>query len=80
MTRRAGAFLGGRKTTSPEKFDRHVRRELADWQEFRIRTALGMEFRQTSRVLLARPVWMPAWLYRRLLRSIVIETREIKAR
>lgn len=80
MTRRAEAFLGQRKTTSPAKFDRHVRRELADWQEFRIRTALGMEFRQTSRVLLVKPRWMPGAIYRRLLRSIVIETKDVAAR
>lgn len=78
--RRAEAFLGGRKTATPEKFDRHVRRELAEWQEFRIRTSLGMEFRQTSRVLLVKPGWMPAWLFRRLLRSIVIEAREVESR
>lgn len=80
MTRRAEAFLGRRKTTSPAKFDKHVRRELADWQEFRIRTALGMEFRQTSRVLLVKPSWMPTWLYSRLLRSIVIETGDVESR
>lgn len=78
--RRAEAFLGRRKTTSPEKFDRHVRRELATWQEHRIRTALGMEFRQTSRVLIVKPTWMPGALYRCLMRSIVIETRDGGAR
>jgi hypothetical protein len=78
--RRAGAFLGERKTTSPEKFAKHSRRVLADWQEHRIRTALGMEFRQSSRVLIVKPWWMPGPLYRRLMRSIVIETRDVAAR
>lgn len=78
--KRAEAFLGHRKTSSSAKFDKHVRRELADWQEFRIRTALGMEFRQTSRVLLAPPRWMPGWLYRRLLGSIVIEIKDVERR
>lgn len=78
--KRAEAFLGQRKTTSPAKFDKHVRRELAEWQEFRIRTALGMEFRQTSRVVIVRPRWMPAWLFRRLLRSVVIETGDVESR
>lgn len=72
--------MGRRKTSSPAKFDRHVRRELAEWQEFRIRTALGMEFRQSSRVVIARPRWMPAWLFRRLLQSVVIETKDVESR
>lgn len=80
MTGRSEAFLGRRKTTSPAKFDKHVRRKLADWQEFRVRTALGMEFRQTSRVLLVKPWWMPRALYDRLLRSIVIEPKDVESR
>lgn len=78
--KRAKAFLGRRKTSGPGKFDRHVRRELASWQEFRIRTALGMEFRQTSRVLIVKPAWMPGVLFRRLMRSVVIETKDVGAR
>lgn len=76
----ARAFLGRRKTRTPEAFRRHATRELAGWQEHRIRTALGMEFRQTSRVLIVQPWWMPGPLYRRLMRSIVIEAKDVQAR
>lgn len=76
----ARAFLGRRKTRTPEKFGRHAARELAAWQEHRIRTALGMEFRQTSRVLIVQPWWMPGALYRRLMRTIVIESKDVQAR
>jgi len=47
---------------------------LADWQAARVRTALGVEFRQSSRVLLRRPGWMPRFIFHELLRAIVIET------
>ena len=46
---------------------------LADWQTVRIREAMGQRFLQNTRVVLIRPRWMPGWLYRRLLRSIVVE-------
>lgn len=69
-------YLGRRKVASPAAFDRHVRRVIADWQEQRIRTALGAEFRLQSRVLVVRPWWMPERLYRWLLRSIVVESRD----
>jgi len=46
---------------------------LADWHTIRIRTRLGYEFRQTTRVVLRRPWWLPAFLFHELLRSIVIE-------
>lgn len=80
VTRRAEAFLGRRKVSSPEKFGQHARTELAEWQEFRIKSALGMQFRQTSRVVVVRPRWMPAFLYRRLLGSIVVETKDVEVR
>ncbi|MEW6223179.1 MAG: hypothetical protein AB1627_00980 [Chloroflexota bacterium] len=80
MSARTSRFLGARKSSTPEAFGRHATRLLADWQEHRIRTALGMEFRQTSRVLIARPWWMPGWLFRRLMRSVLIETKDVGAR
>jgi hypothetical protein len=50
---------------------------ISDWQETRVRNALGQEFRSTSsRVLIRRPGWMPGWFYRRLMRTVVIEERE----
>jgi hypothetical protein len=76
----ARGFLGARKTRTPEKFRRQVELELADWQEHRIKTALGMQFRQSSRVRLLRPWWMPSAVYRWLLRSIVIESKDVASR
>ncbi len=56
-------------------------RVLADWQTVRIRTALGVQFRQTSRVMLAKPRWMPWRFYRWLLfQTIRIEAEPIEAR
>lgn len=56
-------------------------RVLADWQTIRIRTALGVEFRQTTRVVLQRPWWLPSFLFHELLRAVVIEKAgKIRAR
>jgi hypothetical protein len=46
---------------------------LASWQTIRIRSALGLQLRQTSRVLIRPPRWMPRWLYQMLMRSIVVD-------
>jgi hypothetical protein len=50
---------------------------LADWQTVRIRTALGIALRQTSRVYMRRPGWMPRRLFRWLMRSIIIDVAPI---
>ncbi len=76
----ARVFLGGRRSATPEAFARHSRTAITDWQRLQVKTALGMQFRHTSRVVIVKPAWMPAWLYRRLLRSIVIETKDMAAR
>ena len=73
-------FLGQRKAGTADRFARHVREAIDDWSELKLKTALGMEFRQTGRVVLARPWWLPRSLYRRLLRTVVIETKDVVAR
>ena len=51
-------------------------RQIAEWQEARVKDALGREFRSTSsRIVVRRPGWMPDRLYRFLMRTIVIEER-----
>lgn len=55
-------------------------RVLADWQTVRVRTALGVQFRQTSRVMLRKPWWIPWRVYLWLFHSIVIDADEIEAR
>lgn len=73
-------FLGRRKAGDVARFDRHARRAIDEWSTLKIKTALGMEFRQTARVMVVRPWWMPESLYRALLRSIVIETSDVGVR
>lgn len=70
-------FMGSRKLRDPQTVLRHTARVIADWEQLRVRTAMGTEFRRESRVVLRRPSWMPARLYRVLLRSIVVETRDV---
>lgn len=55
-------------------------RVLADWQVARVRTALGVQFRQSSRVLLRKPWWMPWSVYHWLFRSIVLDAGPIEER
>lgn len=73
-------FLGRRKSGDVAAFDRHVRRAISEWQTLEIKTALGMHFRQSARISIVRPFWMPDWLYRWLLRSVIVETRDLGVR
>lgn len=73
VTRR---FMGSRKMRDLPTMARRTSQVIADWEQLRVRTSMGNEFRRESRVVLARPWWLPPWLYTRLLRSIVVETRE----
>lgn len=73
----ARRFLGRRKAGDVVRFDRHARRAIDEWSTLKLKTALGMQFRQTARVVVVKPWWMPERLYRALLRSIVIETRDV---
>lgn len=68
-------YLGARDLATPEKAAARTREVIADWESVRVKTALGTHFRYTSRVELVRPWWMPAWLYGRLMRSIVVENQ-----
>ena len=52
---------------------REAMREQARQQERFIVDRVGIEFRQTFRVIIRRPRWMPDSIYRRLMRTIVIE-------
>lgn len=73
VTRR---FIRGRRLRDTQSAVRATAQVIADWEQLRVRTALGTEFRRESRVVLRRPRWMPVRLYRTLLRSIVCETRD----
>ncbi len=69
------AFLRARDLADPAKAVRKRDEILFDWTSVKVRTALGAAFRHDARATLRRPWWMPAWLYRRLLASIVVEYR-----
>lgn len=69
-------FMGSRKMRDLSAVTHHTAQVIADWEQLRIRTALGNTVIRESRVVLRRPRWMPARLYRTLLRSIVVETRD----
>lgn len=65
--------------TEPEG-RREAARVIAEWQEMRLKGALGREFRsKSSRIVIRRPWWMPERLYRTLMRTIVIEEGEERA-
>lgn len=51
---------------------------LLDEREAIVRDAVGLAFRQTIRVRIARPRWMPDRLYRWLMRTIVVESGPIR--
>lgn len=54
--------------------------EIATWQEYRVKAALGKTFRSTaSRIVVRKPGWMPWRLFSWLMRCIVIEEREAPA-
>lgn len=54
--------------------------EIATWQEYRIKDALGRTFRTSAtRVVIKRPRWMPWRLFAALMRTIVLEEREERA-
>lgn len=69
-------FMGSRKVRDLPAITAHTAQVIADWEQLRVRTAMGNTFRRESRIVLRRPRWMPGFLYGRLLRSIVVETRE----
>ena len=73
MTSTDRRYLRARKVVSPAVAARETALILDEWRTLRLKTALGRTFRQTERVVMRRPGWMPRWLYLRLLRSIVYE-------
>ncbi len=67
------AFLNRRKVRNIVAAREHVREAITDWEELRIKTALGHKLGRRSRVTLVRPWWMPDRLYLWLLNTIVAE-------
>lgn len=69
-------YMGSRKMRDLRAVTAHTAQVIADWEQLRLTTALGTVVKRESRIVLKQPVWMPGWLYRRLLRSMVVETRD----
>jgi hypothetical protein len=69
------AYLRARDLSTPAKAVAKRDRIISEWTTLQVQTALGAQFRHDARVLLRRPRWMPEAIYRRLLASIVVETR-----
>lgn len=64
-------------TQSHDILERHTRRlarRYAHAVEDSVRGQVGIEFRGTVEVRVAKPRWMPAALYRYLMRTIVVIT------
>ena len=71
--RRERAYLGARKLRGKVKAAMTVEKVIADWTDYRIKSALGVTFRERDRIILRRPIWMPGALYRWLMRTVVVE-------
>ena len=67
------AYLNARKLRTPANAARETAAVLDEWRTLRLKTALGRKFRQTERVVMRRPRWMPSRLYLYLLSTIVFE-------
>ncbi len=67
------SYLRARKMETPAEAHRSTLEILDDWRSLRLKTALGKTFRQTERVVIRRPRWMPRRLYLWLLSKVVYE-------
>lgn len=56
----------------------HLTRQLMIEVEAHVTDAVGITFRQSVRVTIRRPRWMPGPVYRALMRTIVVETGRIE--
>ena len=73
-------YLSRRDTRTPEQAAQTAAAAISEWREVEVRNALGQHFRSSMRVSIRRPWWMPAPLYRALMRSVVLETQSERTR
>ena len=57
---------------------REQMRRMADAVEKDVEDYLRLEFKIQQRISVHAPWWMPQWLYRRLMRSILIEQKPLR--
>jgi hypothetical protein len=69
-------FLNRRKVRNIVVARQAAAEVISDWEQLRMKTALGAKFGRKTRVVLHRPWWMPGRLYTVLLSSIVTEGEE----
>lgn len=72
----ARAYLNRRKVRNIVAARGSVREVISDWEDLRIKTALGQRLGRRTRVSLVRPAWMPKRVYLWLLNSIVADAEE----
>ena len=67
-------------TEPTQKAVQSAAREIATWQEYRVRDALGRTlYSKATRVVIRKPRWMPWRLFLALMRCVVIEERDERA-
>lgn len=76
----APAAFDGAARRMVEEYTSKVGGRLAFSREIGITSHIGMHFRQTVRVRIERPWWMPEAVYRRLMRTIVVEEGPLEVR
>ena len=57
------------------EYVRRMALDLAQQEESMIEDGLRFRFGYQARVTIRKPRWMPEFVYRRLMRTIVVETR-----
>lgn len=72
---RPRAYLRARQLRNPLKARVAVTEAITEWEDLRIKTALGHKLGRTSRIVMNRPWWMPQRFYLWLLGTVVAETK-----
>jgi hypothetical protein len=72
---KAKVYLRARQLRNPMKARVAVTQAISEFEELKIKTALGHHLGRRSRIVLRRPWWMPGRFYTWLLSTIVAETQ-----
>jgi len=60
--------------TEMDDLIRRLHLDTARQEEDHIQSALRFRLGYTARVTIRKPLWMPEFVYRRLMRTIIVET------
>jgi hypothetical protein len=72
---KAKAYLRARQLRNPMKARVAIQTAISEFEDLRIKTALGQHLGRRSRIVLVRPWWMPNRFYTWLLSTVVSETQ-----